>query len=144
MTEHHHHHHQYSIVYKHHICFIYSSVHGHLGYFHETCMWNVERWQRGTYLQGRNRDANIENRNMDIGKVGPGWDALGDKQWHIYSTMCKVGSWCEAALQHRSSAWCSVMTQKVLCDGGVGGKSRRKGIYVYMQLIHFVVQQKLT
>ena len=28
-----HHHQQYSIVYMHHICFIYSSVHGQLGYF---------------------------------------------------------------------------------------------------------------
>ena len=28
--------------------------------------------------------------------------------------------------------------------GGVGGRSEREGIYVYIQLIHFVVQQKLT
>ena len=30
-------------------------------------------------------------------------------------------------------------------DGvGVGGRLTRKGIYVYIQQIHFVVQQKLT
>ena len=30
-------------------------------------------------------------------------------------------------------------------DGGtVGGRSKREGIYVYIWLIHFVVQQKLT
>ena len=39
----------------------------------------------------------------------------------------------------------------VLCDdldgwdgGGVGGVSQREGIYVYIWLIHFAVQQKLT
>ena len=29
-------------------------------------------------------------------------------------------------------------------DEGVGGRLNREGIYVYIQLIHFVVQQKLT
>ena len=38
----------------------------------------------------------------------------------------------------------------VLCDdlegwhAGVGGRLKREGIYVYLQLIHSVVQQKLT
>ena len=39
----------------------------------------------------------------------------------------------------------------VLCDDlegwdgkGVGARLKREGIYVYTQLIHFVVQQKLT
>ena len=38
----------------------------------------------------------------------------------------------------------------VLCDdlegwdgGGVEGRLKRKGIYVYLQLIHFILQQKL-
>ena len=37
----------------------------------------------------------------------------------------------------------------VLCDnlegwaGGVGGRVKREGIYVYLQLIHFAIQQKL-
>ena len=29
-------------------------------------------------------------------------------------------------------------------DGVVGGRLKREGIYVYIQLIHLVVQQKLT
>ena len=29
-------------------------------------------------------------------------------------------------------------------DGGVQGRPKREGIYVYLWLIHFVVQQKLT
>ena len=28
--------------------------------------------------------------------------------------------------------------------GGLGGRSKREGIYVYIYLIHFIVQQKLT
>ena len=40
-----------------------------------------------------------------------------------------------------SSAWCSVMTQKA---GVWGRRSKRGGIYVYMQLIHLIVHQKLT
>ena len=28
-------------------------------------MWNLEKWYRGTYLQGRNRDADTENENRD-------------------------------------------------------------------------------
>ena len=30
------------------------------------------------------------------------------------------------------------------CGGGVGERSKREGMYVYLQLIHFIVQQKLT
>ena len=35
-------------------------------------MWNLEKWDRGTYLQSRNRDTDIENKYMDIkqGKEG--------------------------------------------------------------------------
>ena len=29
-------------------------------------------------------------------------------------------------------------------EGGVEGRFKREGIYVYIQLIHFIVQQKLT
>ena len=32
---------------------------------------------------------------------------------------------------------CSVVTQ-------IGGKSKKEGIYVYIWLIHFILQQKLT
>ena len=29
-------------------------------------------------------------------------------------------------------------------DVGMGGRSKRKGVYVYIWLIHFIVQQRLT
>ena len=43
-----------------------------------------------------------------------------------------------------SSAGCAVMTQKGRMEVGWKGGLKRKGIYVYLQLIHVVVQQKLT
>ena len=38
------------------------------------------------------------------------------------------------------SARCSVMTLRV--DGGGGGRLKREWIYVFIELTHFVVQQK--
>ena len=37
-----------------------------------------------------------------------------------------------------SSAWCSVMSWMV------GGRTKREGIYVYIEQSHLIVQQKLT
>ena len=63
---------------------------------------------------------------------------------HIYTLPCvkEIDSQWEAATQHGE------LTE--LCDdleggwgGGVRGKSKREGTYVYLGLIHFVVQQKL-
>ena len=37
-------------------------------------MWDLEKWYRGTSLQGRNRDIDIEKKHMDTkgGKGGGG------------------------------------------------------------------------
>ena len=71
------------------------------------------------------------------------WDELGDWDWHIHTTMCKIDSQWEPAVQHRelSSLLCDDLDG---WDGGGGGRSKREGIQVYIQLIHFIVQQKLT
>ena len=37
-------------------------------------IWNLEKWYRCTYLQGRNRDADIWTR----GTRKRGWDEMGD------------------------------------------------------------------
>ena len=29
-------------------------------------MWNLEKWYRGSHLQSRNRDTQVENKHMDI------------------------------------------------------------------------------
>ena len=45
------------------------------------CMWNLVKWYRWTYLQGRNRDTNVENRHVAmIGeeKRGMNWESSTD------------------------------------------------------------------
>ena len=62
---------------------------------------------------------------------------------HIHTTMCKIASEWEVAVYHRELSL-------VLCDdlevwdGGVGGRLKREGLRVLVELIHVVVQQKLT
>ena len=36
-------------------------------------IWNIEKWYWWIYLQGSNRDANIENRLVDTVAEGEGW-----------------------------------------------------------------------
>ena len=38
--------------------------------FSNTCIWNLERWYWWAYVQGRNRDTDIENRLVDTGGEG--------------------------------------------------------------------------
>ena len=56
--------------------------------------------------------------------------------------MCDVESEEEAAKQHRelSSALCDDLERW----DEVGGRLMREGIYVYIQLIRIIVQEKLT
>ena len=57
-------------------------------------MWNLEKWDRGTYLQSRNRDTNIENKYMDIkrGKEGGmNWETGTD----MYTLRCVTDSCCQ-------------------------------------------------
>ena len=55
-------------------------------------MWNLEKWYRWTYLQGRNRDTDVANGCVDMGgREKRGWGELGDQHWHIYTTMCQTG-----------------------------------------------------
>ena len=41
-------------------------------------MWNLEKWLKGTYLQSRYRDKEIENKRIDTKRGKGGWDELGD------------------------------------------------------------------
>ena len=63
---------------------------------------------------------------------------------HIYTLPC-VKQLASGKLLYstESSVQCSVINQK---HGmvGVGGRCKREGLYVCLQLIHFIVQQKLT
>ena len=71
---------------------------------------------------------------------GINWEGSVD----IYTLPC-VKHTASGKLLHstRSSAQCSVMTLRGGI-GGRGGKHKREGISVYIWLIHFAVQQKLT
>jgi len=35
-------------------------------------MWDLEKWYRGTYLQSRNRDTDVENKHTDTVVEGRG------------------------------------------------------------------------
>ena len=43
-------------------------------------MWNLEKWYRWSYLQSRNRNTEIGKKTYGYqgGKLGDGWDELGD------------------------------------------------------------------
>ena len=71
-------------------------------------------------MQGGNRDTDTENLLMEtVGKE-------------------RVGQIEAVVLTYICPSWCSVMTW------GLGGRLSREGIYVYIWLIHDVVQQKLA
>ena len=53
-------------------------------------MWNLEKWNRWTYLQSRNRVTNVEKK-LTVTKSGEGgWDELGDRDRHIDTTTHKI------------------------------------------------------
>ena len=62
-----------------------------ISYIH-THIWNLEKWYRGTYLQGRYRHTDLENGHMDTG-----WGRGTVMNWEIgidiYTLpMCKTDS----------------------------------------------------
>ena len=56
-------------------------------------MWNLEKLYRWTYLQGRTRDAGVENRCVDTAGAGMNWEIRIDiyalqyvkKRWQEYT-----------------------------------------------------------
>ena len=50
-----------------------------------TLVWNLGKWYRWTYMQGRNRDADVE-KNVWIPRGG-GWVELGDWDWYIHTVL---------------------------------------------------------
>ena len=65
---------------------------------------------------------------------------LREQLWRTDSTMCKINSQWEVAIQHRGFSW-------VLCDDTEEWGAERgwwEGIYVFLQLNYIVVQQKLA
>ena len=48
-------------------------------------MWNLDKWYRWTYLQGRNRDTDVEKRHVDTGRGG-----RGGMNWEIGIEVCAL------------------------------------------------------
>ena len=71
-----------------------------------TYVWNLGKWFRGTYLQGRNRDTDVAKRQVDTEGQGAG-GTRGEIRTDIHTLLCAellVGT-CGAA-QEVSSALC--------------------------------------
>ena len=62
-------------------------------------IWNLERWYWWTYLQGSNRDTDIENRLDTVGEAegGMNWENNGNIDINVY----KIDSKWEFAVWHR-------------------------------------------
>ena len=71
---------------------------------------DLEKWYWGTYLQGRNRDTDIENRLLDSAREGKG-GTNQESSIETYTLPC-VKQMASKKLLYTvgSSAWCSVMT----------------------------------
>ena len=71
----------------------------------------------------------VDLRTREGGRVS--WDKVREWHGHIYTTKCKIGNSWEVEGWDREGG-------REMQEGG------DMGIYVYVQLIHFVIQQKLT
>ena len=110
--------------------------------FSNTCIWNLERWYWWAYVQGRNRDTDIENRLVDTV-----WGREGSTSWERSmetDTLLHMKQIARGALLYNtgSSTWCSVTTSR--SGMGLGGRIEREGTSVYLWLIHIHVWQGPT
>ena len=93
-------------------------------------------------MQGGNRDADIENGLMDTvgeGEGGRNWES----RTYIYILPCVKQIASRKLLYSIGSPARHTVNDLEECDGWVGGRFKREGIYVYsLWLIHLVVWQK--
>ena len=52
-------------------------------------IWNLEKWYQWTYLQGRNKDADVENKLVNTEGEG---ESGREQHWHIYTATCETES----------------------------------------------------
>lgn len=85
-------------------------------------------------MQGRNRDADVENGQTDTDGVGEGEDGTnGGTGIGINTLLCGT----QIAIGHQLHTTESSPRGM----GAVGGRLKGEGIYVYIQLIHLVVKK---
>ena len=87
-------------------------------------IWNLEKWYWWTYLQGRKRDSDTENRLMDVeGEVegGMNWESsIGIYIWPCVEQRANRNSLYSTG----TSAWCSVTTWRGGMEVHEGGDIR--------------------
>ena len=105
-------------------------------------IYNLEKWYRWSYLQCRNRDADIENRH-----VGPVGDGAGGTNWQSNTEICTLPCVKQLAsgkpLNNKGAQLRALWWPRGWEGVGWEGGSRERG-YVSLRLIHFAVQQKLA
>ena len=89
-------------------------------------MRNAEKQYRWTYLQAGNRHTDVESKHMDAKEGGMNWEIEMD----IYTLLCIKQITNE-------NLFYNVVTE-------MGRKFQKENMYVYVWLIHFALQQKLT
>ena len=105
-------------------------------------IWDLEKWYWWSYLQVRNKDADVENRLVDPAREGEG-ETNWEWHWCMYITICKYGNG-SCRVTQESSTWCSVITQRREMRGWVGRRFEREVTFVYLWLIYTFVWQKPT
>ena len=87
------------------------------------CIWNLEKWYRGAYLQERNRDADIEN-----GPVDPVWEGEGrtnrGSSADMYTTKCNEPAGAAAARRGLSSRSMATRAWGKEWQGGLRGRGQ--------------------
>ena len=99
-------------------------------------IWNLERWYWGTYLQGSNRDTDIENRLVDMGRDGGG---EGGTNWDSSTETCTL-PYVKLDSQWKFAIWCRELKSGALWQprrvgwgrGWEGGWRGRRHIYTPM------------
>ena len=108
-----------SEVDEHITCYIDWSSQKEENKYNNTNIWNLEKWYRWTYFQGRNRDADIENRlvgTVGEGEGGTNWESSIETYTLPYGKQITKG---KLLYDTGSSTPGSVTTQR--SRGGVGG-----------------------
>ena len=115
-----------------------------------TYIWNLKKKKGHEEPRGRTGiQMQMQTQRMDLRTRGGGrvsWDEVREWHGHIYITKCKTDSQWEAAAQHKeiNSVLCDHLEGWDREDGREIQEGGDMGIYVYVQLIHFVIKQKLT
>ena len=99
-------------------------------------LWNLEKWYRWTYLRGRNRDTDIENRLVDVvGKGEAGTSGESCMETYVLPYVKQVNQW-------EFAVWLREL-KPGLCETERGGMEVQEGgdIRILMADSHFVWQK---